>query len=158
MKKLKYLFLILILLLVGCESNSKIKLINAVDSEEFYYTLNLEVRDDLKTNKSNGEFLFLEILIEPRNNKRYKEINIEPILKENLKLLLVEGIYDNFKTNDSNIILDEFGDCNGVSLAKIFSVSSKEDIEEIKNILTNEGLEVLVTWKDGQERALVKYK
>jgi len=158
MKKLKYLFLILILLLVGCENNSKIKLINAVDSEEFYYTLNLEVRDDLKTNKSNGEFLFLEILIEPRNNKRYKEINIEPILKENLKLLLVEGIYDNFKTNDSNIILDEFGDCNGVSLAKIFSVSSKEDIEEIKNILTNEGLEVLVTWKDGQERALVKYK
>lgn len=158
MKKLKYLFLILILLLVGCKSNSKIKLINAVDSEEFYYTLNLEVRDDLKTNKSNGEFLFLEILIEPRNNKRYKEINIEPILKENLKLLLVEGIYDNFKTNDSNIILDEFGDYNGVSLAKIFSVSSKEDIEEIKNILTNEGLEVLVTWKDGQERALVKYK
>ena len=158
MKKLKYLFLILILLLVGCKSNSKIKLINAVDSEEFYYTLNLEVRDDLKTNKSNGEFLFLEILIEPRNNKRYKEINIEPILKENLKSLLVEGIYDNFKTNDSNIILDEFGDCNGVSLAKIFSVSSKEDIEEIKNILTNEGLEVLVTWKDGQERALVKYK
>jgi len=158
MKKLKYLFLILILLLVGCESNSKIKLINAVDSEEFYYTLNLEVRDDLKTNKSNGEFLFLEILIEPRNNKRYKEINIEPILKENLKLLLVEGIYDNFKTNDSNIILDEFGNYNGASLAKIFSVSSKEDIEEIKNILTNEGLEVLVTWKDGQERALVKYK
>ena len=158
MKKLKYLFLILILLLVGCESNSKIKLINAVDSEEFYYTLNLEVRDDLKTNKSNGEFLFLEILIEPRNNKRYKEINIEPSLKENLKLLLVEGIYDNFKTNDSNIILDEFSNYNGVSLAKIFSVSSKEDIEEIKNILTNEGLEVLITWKDGQERALVKYK
>lgn len=155
MKKNKYMFFVLIFLLVGCNNNSKLEIVESINSNNFYYTLNLINKSDLKTIKSNGEFLSVEVLIEPKNELIYKEVNVEVIFTKEIKELLVDGIYNNFETSKS-LIIDKNEVYNKVSLSRVFSVSSLDNIEKINKILKEKGLEVLVTWRGGEEKVLIK--
>lgn len=155
MKKSKYMFFVLIFLLVGCNNNSKLEIVESTNSNNFYYTLNLINKSDLKTIKSNGEFLSVEVLIEPKNELIYKEVNVEVIFTKEIKELLVDGIYNNFETSKS-LIIDKNEVYNKVSLSRVFSVSSLDNIEKINKILKEKGLEVLVTWRGGEEKVLIK--
>lgn len=151
--KLKYIFLIVIFLLVGCSSNSKLNTINAEKSKNFNYSLNLKIRDDFNNIKSNGEFLLFKIMIDGKNDNKYEDIIIEPILTKEMKDLFVDGIGESFKTKGVLSIDENY---NSTGLTYVFSLKSLDDVEKVKKIISENGLEVLVTWKDGREKVLIE--
>lgn len=155
MKKKIYIFVCLFVLLIGCNTKSNNNIIDSKDSENFYYSLNLNHRTDLKTIKSNGEFLEIELKIEPRNDYKYEDVKIKAILNKETKGIFVEGLNKDFET-DSNLTIAKNEVYNKGTLSSIFSIDKINDINKIERALKEKGLEVLVTWKDGEEKVLIK--
>lgn len=157
MKKKICFFVVLFILLIGCntKSNNKNNIIDSKDSENFYYNLSLNHRKDLKTIKSNGEFLEIELKIEPKNDYKYQDVKIKAILSKEIKSIFVEGINKEFETT-SSLTISKNEAYNEGSLSSIFSLDKIDDIKKIEKILEEEGLEVLVTWKYGEEKVLIK--